>query len=480
MLRGCLARPLTARRHVAAGVYTSRAPIARLKIASKGSADLLRLSVFGLMLVNISAIQMYLGFVRHLRAGLVLLLIAAVVAFARPSVIAWKNLRSTPAKAVIALFLLACCSAAFGLSLGGSANFILNVYARNLAFFFLLVISIRNVRDLALIIWSFVASVGVLVVLALTVLNLEPTLSGLGRLESGHGIFDANDIGMILVMALPLALLFFFNSRSLARLCSALLILGIPVAIALTGSRGAMVGLVVVGVTFLLILRRVSLIRRAMVLAGVVAGLVIGAPEGYWKQMGTLLRIEEDYNYSSEYGRKGIAMRGLGYMLQYPAFGVGVSNFNRAEGTISPIARNRVAEGLSVEWIAAHNTYVQVGAEMGAPALIIWLSLLVSGSVGLLRLRRKLPASWDQTPERRFLKECCLFIPVSFLGFMITSAFLSHAYTAVPYIIFAFLAGVLMIVHAELRKDKQPAVALVPNGTLNGRASSPRRVRSRI
>src|SRR5688500_17052123 len=136
-------------------------------------------------------------------------------------------------------------------------------------------------------------------------------------------MFEANDIGMILVMALPLALLFFFNGKPLTRMLSLGTMIGIPVTIALTGSRGAMIGLVVVGIAILITLRRISLIKRASILAAVAAGLVLAAPDGYWKQMGTILNLKEDYNLSEEYGRSGIAKRGVVYMMGRPLFGVG-------------------------------------------------------------------------------------------------------------------------------------------------------------
>lgn len=443
----------------------------------KPTADAVRICLFGIMMINISSVQMYMGPVRLLRPGLVFLALAILLALIKPSAVAWKNMTASyPSKWVIVFFGLACASAVFGLSLGGSANYILRVYGRNLLFFFLLVIAIRNVRDLALLMWSFVASVGVLVVLAQTVLDLEYTREGLGRLGGGQGHFDANDLGMILVMALPLALLFFFSGKRLTRMLSLGALIGIPVTIALTGSRGAMLGLGVVGIAMLVTLRRISVVKRASILAVVAAGLFFAAPDGYWKQMQTLLNLKEDYNFSVDYGRRGVAMRGFGYMVRRPLFGLGVANFARAEGTISPIANARLSEGLSVEWIAPHNTYVNVGAEMGIPALIIWVSLLLGGTVGLWRLRRRLPSSWEhESAERKFLSDACLYLPISFLGFAITSAFLSHAYTIVPYVLFAYLGGLHLAVRNELQKDAIPAAPTVASGPGAYRAGSSRR-----
>jgi O-antigen ligase len=353
------------------------------------------------------------------------------------------------------LFLIAFGSAVFGLSFGGSMNFIINFYFRILVFFVLLLLAIRNVQDLRFILWSYVISVGILVMLSLTVMDLEPTMGGLGRL-AGTGMFDANDLGMIFLMGLPLAFFFNYNSGGLGRWISRAVIVGIPAGIALTGSRGAMVGLAVVGPVLFLVLSRVGMMKRLFAVGVIVGGLVVAAPAGYWEQMRTIFAAEEDYNVTEDYGRVELAKRGAGYMLKYPFFGVGIGNFPRAEGTISPIAVERMSAGESVQWIAPHNTYAQVGAELGLFAFGIWLSLLYAGTIGLWRLRRRLPESWNrQSSERKFLRELCLFLPLSFLAFAVTSFFLSHAFTPPFYILIGSMAAVHVLVERQLVLDRR-------------------------
>jgi O-antigen ligase len=187
--------------------------------------------------------------------------------------------------------------------------------------------------------------------------------------------------------------------------------------------------------------------------------------------METIFATKTDYNYATEYGRIAIAKRGVGYMLRYPAFGVGIANFPRAEGTISPIAESRIRRGMSVEWIAPHNTYVQVGAELGMPALGLWFGMLGAGTVGLLLLRRKTPASWDQeSGERRFLRDMLLFLPMSYLAFAVTSFFLSHGYSSPVHILLAYTAGVVALTRRELAASPLPrrGGAPAPSSTRRG------------
>lgn len=416
--------------------------------------DAIRLSAVLLVVVTLTAVHMYLGPLRHTRPGFTLLALVSALILLRPRSVRWANLREAwPTKAVAVLLGLAIGSAVFGLSIGGSFRFLFDLYWKVLFFFVVLTISIRSVRDLAVIIWSFVLSVGILVILSLTVAEVSQTISGLNRID-GQGMFDGNDLGMVVLMGLPLTLLMLFNSGRPGRLLSALVLLGIPVTVALTGSRGAMVGVAVMALPLFFALGRFSLVKRLGGVLVLAVALLLAAPSGYWSQMGTTFSASSDYNYASDYGRVALAKRGMGYMLQRPAFGVGVANFGRAEGTISPIIADRAMDGLAIMWVAPHNTYVQVGAELGVPGLLAWLAMLWAGTVGLLRQRRRIPRAWErQSAERRFLRDACLFIPISFVSFAATSFFLTHAYTPPIYILLAITAGVLVLVRRELRRD---------------------------
>jgi O-antigen ligase len=344
-------------------------------------------------------------------------------------------------------------SAVFGISLGGSLSYIATFYWKVLVLFAMLLISVRDVKDLAFILWAFVISIGTLVVLANTgMISFATTFGGLARLDA-EGMYDANDLGMILLMGLPLGFLFLFNSGRLGKVLSFLVIAGVPATIALTGSRGAFVGLAVVMPLLFLANARVSLVKRLGTVGIILAALTVAAPAGYWEQMETIIKPEADYNRTEQYGRVEISKRGIGYMSDRPIFGVGINNFARAEGTISSIAQTAFADQ-TVKWVAPHNTYVQLGAETGVFGLLIWLALQGGGTVGLLRLRRRIPISWEmESTNRRFLREVCLFLPISFVAFAVTSFFLSHAYTAPFYFLLVFLSATYILVHREFAID---------------------------
>ena len=83
-------------------------------------------------------------------------------------------------------------------------------------------------------------------------------------------------------------------------------------------------------------------------------------------------------------GRLQIWSRGIGYMMDNPVFGVGPGNFQTAEGTLSPFAE-RQQYGVGVRWNAPHNSFVQIGAELGLPGLALYIAVIASAFHGLRR-----------------------------------------------------------------------------------------------
>src|SRR5205814_5657213 len=151
-----------------------------------------------------------------------------------------------------------------------------------------------------------------------------------------------------------------------------------------------------------------------------------------------VLSPTKDYNWDSSEGRVEIWRRGVGYMLDHPVFGIGINNFERAEGTISDKVRRSFA-GDPIRWTAPHNSFVQVAAELGIPGLILWSSLIIGGLVGMVRMRRRLPRAWLQgDAEGRFLYLATVHLPLALVGFAIPAFFLSFAYSDIVSILAAF------------------------------------------
>ena len=210
--------------------------------------------------------------------------------------------------------------------------------------------------------------------------------------------------------------------------------------------------------------RGVSFGKRIVTIVVVAAGLSVWAPQGYWRQMQSILNPKADYNYTSKDGRKEVAKRGIGYMLGRPIFGLGIGNFEKAECTISEKARNTPA-GWGIRCMPPHNSFVQAGAELGVPGLLLWASIPLFGIVSLLRLGRRLPYRWRRgTREERFLRLACAYFAVALVGFTATCFFLNFAWLEPYYVLAAFVAALMGVIARRVKEQRMElhAAALSP------------------
>lgn len=416
----------------------------------RASVDALRMMVAILIVINVSRVHQHFGALAALRPAAVLTALAIVYALVVPQTLGGRAVLGTfPARVVAGLGIMALFSALLGISIGHSAAFIVDSYWKVLLGTALTMLVVRDARDLKTLVWAFVASAGCLAWLALSVYQMSD-LGGLTRLSDGY-TYDANDLGCVIVLSIPLTLLAFQHSGALGKLTCATVLLALGMALARTGSRGAFLGALATGVTLLVLLDTVRISRRLIFLAVLATGLALAAPEGYWRQMLTVSSPTEDYNWTSPIGRRAVAARGLSYMLSRPVAGIGIDNFAFAEGTISDRARTHVRGDEGIKWSAAHNSFVQAGAELGVPGLVLFSMLVIGTAIRLVRLRRRIPPAWRvPRSETGFLFGLCTFLPVSLAGFAVSGFFVSFAYMDVVYILAALCAATEIAVRRRL------------------------------
>ncbi len=309
------------------------------------------------------------------------------------------------------------------------------------------------------------AATALLVWLSLFVFGMSKAgPDGIMRISGGYK-YDANDLCVVVLVGLALCLLTFQTSKVTGKLFSLLVLVGIGMTIAKSGSRGGFVGLAAEGLALLICLHTVPLVKRVAFIAVVIAGLFLSAPPGYWNQMSSILSPKKDYNWDSYGGRRKVAKRGIGYMMMYPVFGIGTNNFPMAEGTISERAKQFRPGDPGIRWMAPHNSYLEAGAEMGIPGGLLWAGLVLGGIVAMYRLSRRLPRSWlHGDTEERFLYQAAMYLPVGITGFAFSAFFVSFTYLDPVYILAALMVGVYLSVDRKLRESPAGSVRVLHRG----------------
>jgi O-antigen ligase len=201
------------------------------------------------------------------------------------------------------------------------------------------------------------------------VLNFD----GLGRRPQGtlsHWMTYSGTL--MLVICAAVARLLYGTS---GRLWAAFVMPALLVALSLTLTRGAWVG-VAVGVAVLFLSKDFRLLAVIPIVA--VVGIVL-APQTLTDRVYSIF----DRNDLTSRDRVAMLQAGVSIVKDYPLTGVGPDQIERAYPSY------RVADAVKPTNPHLHNVPMQIAAERGLPALAAWLWFLVSLLVGLVRLLRK-------------------------------------------------------------------------------------------
>jgi O-antigen ligase len=255
-----------------------------------------------------------------------------------------------------------------------------------------------------------------------------------GRLAGGYA-YDPNDISLLAVTGIPLVIWWALDKRnkySMAVLLSLPLLFQVIIR---SQSRGGFLGLLAMTVGFILLgLGPVEKkVKRIALIAGL--GIVMAIPffpANYLKQMKTITD-DSDYNRTSITGRKEIWKRGFSYALAHPLFGVGLGNFNSAEGR-SEASLERSESGKGFKWGTAHNSYVQVMAELGFIGGACFVVLIFGSIITLVTLHRR-GGHGDMLPP---------MFALAMTGFAASAFFLSWGYYDLPYVMVAIACAMLL------------------------------------
>ena len=227
------------------------------------------------------------------------------------------------------------------------------------------------------------------------------------------GLFEnPNDLALHLVTMIPIAIALLFSSRGpvkkmLYLACAVVMVGGVVV----TFSRGGFLGLVATSGVLLWRLARKSRVLITAVGAIAIVLFIVLAPGGY----GGRLSTTDD---GSAVARFDDLKRSLFIAAHHPILGVGMDNYVLFSNSNH----------------ATHNAYTQVAAEMGFPAMVIYILFLLAP----LKKLRKISSETSTSGSTYRFHFMAIGLEASLIGYMVSSFFASVALLWYAYYLIAY------------------------------------------
>lgn len=373
------------------------------------------------------------------RLPMIMSIIIVFVVLASTPMVGWKIVWESmpPVRWQVLIICLSVITAPIGIWMGGSLHYVAERYSISLIVFFSSVMLLRDRRAMAMMLRVLLAAGAVLGAYALSD-SAQTVRQGQERRVEVGVTLDPNDLAQLFVVMVPLAL--YMAQRSGLKGLQWFVAAGFMViAIIPTSSRGGLVG--IGAVALVLLSFGTSKWRRVVNILGVAAGavgLALAAKGPGGDRMGDFS------DYSGGEGRIAIWKRGIVWMTWRP-WGYGIDNFPLWFGWLNGPDR------------AAHNSFVQIGMELGVTGLVaftmVWFLIirgLLQQRAHATRLSKRIPAAGHEAMLTTMML-------ASIAGCIVTGFFLAKAYDGIT--LFVQGLGCAVLLGYPYRNESAPVVA---------------------
>ena len=368
--------------------------------------------------------------------------------------------RMTPElAAVVALGVLMLALVPFSIWPGGSVEVFTGLFLKVILIFMLMVNTMTSPRRIEKLSWIVVLAFGYVALRACLDYARGMNLVEGDRVQGAGGMFNnPNDLALNMATFLPLALMCVKRpGPAFKRLFAAGIALLMLAAIVFTKSRTGFVGtLIMIGV-FLVVSRSLTPASIfALLLAGMLALPMM--PQSFWSRMESITDASKD-STGSRSERIELMKQAWVVFVEHPITGVGAGQF-----------QNFGDPGRAKRWRVTHDAYLQLAAEMGVFAVVIFFFLIFRGFAAAIGTRRAL--SWwhgvrrkrrqtaepedGLTPQERvFLEAHASAMIACLVAWVVCATFASIAYDWTIYYVIGFAVTARDVVRARARAYAQ-------------------------
>jgi len=279
------------------------------------------------------------------------------------------------------------------------------------------------------------------------------------------GMFgNPNDLASSFDLLLPLGIFLAMSNRGLKRALYLVACVLLIVGVILTFSRSGFLGLLTALGVSLWKLGRDRRALAATVFIVLLGALAVVMPAGYATRMKSMFNIDSDPTGSAQLRRSQLE-RAFDMALRHPVVGIGMGNYHT----------------YSLREQRAHNSYLEISAELGVAGLIAYLILIFAPLRALGRIEREntrpaptravrstrpgqSPGEDDDAREFRYLS---ISLQASIAAYLVCSFFASIQYQWYIYYLIAYAIALRTIYEAATIGAK-PAEAATTRQKVKG------------
>jgi len=248
---------------------------------------------------------------------------------------------------------------------------------------------------------------------------------------------DSNEYALLADLWLPLAFLWMVSSRPkwerfLCFICFCSILLGSTFA----SSRGGLLGLA--AAILLIIWRSHSRVKKFLTIGVILVPLMVLLPVSALRR----LRHPGYSDVIAEQARTIVWKAGLRMIAQHPIAGVGLHNFKPLVGQYEPDGEEVIS--------LAHNTYIEIAAELGIPGLLAFLGVLAVSFRSLELSRRKAFAI-----QATHLASVLLGLEAGLVSFIVSAFFVTVWWEKLVWLLLFTSMASNRLVDARLRRQRR-------------------------
>ena len=286
--------------------------------------------------------------------------------------------------------------------------------------FFLLCAALFTVKDCRLLVYANLAGGFILVLLCALVGRIDAS-----RFVLPSGSFlNPNALALQLLVAACLFIMLVMHRNIIIRVIG---LVGIGTSLPFilkTGSRGSFVAIVAVLFALFFIVQRTARLKMVIaVIVFTVPALLVVPPAALNRIVNIAIKSEqptddETYAVASQLSRQELLKDSLIYTATHPLFGVGMGEFGAA------VWGDGEKRGVRTAWAGTHNSFTQISAECGIPALIFYTAVVFL----CIRMNRRLYKATRGDPSMQDISSIALTLYLTMVAFAVNTFFFHTAY----------------------------------------------------